>query len=403
MADARLSGSPVFRKRKGRKPEWVQDYYDAHGKRRQATGASAAEAAQKALDKIALSHEQAPDTAPKPEKKKKEITVSDVLDQYIDACARGRDGKVPLTHDTIRSYRQRVDKWIKPELGDIPVKSLRRVRIEQFRDDLLATGGNRTTLNKPLTMLNMALNHAVHKEVIPANPGYGIAIAQDWDAVAEFQEAKIPSLADMRTLEETAHACYTSDKPMVWRAYRRYYPLFLILRLTGMRISECLGLQWDDFDKDFTTVKVQRRVSVPREGLTQEERIGRNKSKNSRREIPLPAEIVPVLKTWKGECLETERGWLFPTCHGNPASYANVWGKFWLPLVKRAGLEDFTMHGLRHFYASSLMRKGLVKQASMYLGHSSVAFTMDVYGHLIPKDAEMIRAVTSALTEGMEV
>lgn len=42
-------------------------------------------------------------------------------------------------------------------------------------------------------------------------------------------------------------------------------------------------------------------------------------------------------------------------------------------------------HEARHTYASYLIAAGLeMKSISTYMGHSSVAFTYDRYGHLLP-------------------
>jgi integrase len=53
-------------------------------------------------------------------------------------------------------------------------------------------------------------------------------------------------------------------------------------------------------------------------------------------------------------------------------------------IVKRAGLENVRFHDLRHTFASLMLLKGAKpKVISEALGHSSVAFTMDIYSHII--------------------
>jgi integrase len=53
-------------------------------------------------------------------------------------------------------------------------------------------------------------------------------------------------------------------------------------------------------------------------------------------------------------------------------------------MAKRAGLENVRFHDLRHTFASlMLLRRAKPKVISEALGHSSVAFTMDVYSHII--------------------
>jgi len=53
-------------------------------------------------------------------------------------------------------------------------------------------------------------------------------------------------------------------------------------------------------------------------------------------------------------------------------------------IVRQAGLEHVRFHDLRHTFASLMLLKGAQpKVISEALGHSSVAFTMDVYSHII--------------------
>jgi len=53
-------------------------------------------------------------------------------------------------------------------------------------------------------------------------------------------------------------------------------------------------------------------------------------------------------------------------------------------IVRRAGLENVRFHDLRHTFASLMLLRGAKpKIISEALGHSSVAFTIDVYSHII--------------------
>ena len=53
-------------------------------------------------------------------------------------------------------------------------------------------------------------------------------------------------------------------------------------------------------------------------------------------------------------------------------------------IARQAGLEGVRFHDLRHTFASlMLLRNVKLKVISEALGHSSVAFTMDVYSHII--------------------
>jgi integrase len=64
-----------------------------------------------------------------------------------------------------------------------------------------------------------------------------------------------------------------------------------------------------------------------------------------------------------------------------------------------AAMAEVTMHDLRHFYASALVRAGLnPKVVAERLGHANAAMTLNVYAHLWPDDEDRSRqAVDEAL------
>ena len=54
-------------------------------------------------------------------------------------------------------------------------------------------------------------------------------------------------------------------------------------------------------------------------------------------------------------------------------------------LAKRAKLAGVNFHALRHTHITQLLRDGEnVKVISERAGHSSVATTLDLYGHVLP-------------------
>jgi integrase len=52
---------------------------------------------------------------------------------------------------------------------------------------------------------------------------------------------------------------------------------------------------------------------------------------------------------------------------------------------KAAKLDRITLHECRHTFASLMIDAGVnAKALSTYMGHSTIAFTLDRYGHLMP-------------------
>ncbi len=56
------------------------------------------------------------------------------------------------------------------------------------------------------------------------------------------------------------------------------------------------------------------------------------------------------------------------------------------------------MHALRHFYASTLLVRGVtIKELADYLGHSDPGFTLRTYTHLLPSSHEQARRAVDSL------
>ena len=67
---------------------------------------------------------------------------------------------------------------------------------------------------------------------------------------------------------------------------------------------------------------------------------------------------------------------------------------------KAAGLERLTLRDCRHTFASLAIAAGVnAKALSTYMGHSTVAITLDRYGHLMPgNEAEAAGLLDTYLT-----
>ena len=71
-------------------------------------------------------------------------------------------------------------------------------------------------------------------------------------------------------------------------------------------------------------------------------------------------------------------------------------------IAKQSGLENVRFHDLRHTYASLMLLRGAKpKVISEALGHISVAFTMDVYSHIIERmQSDAMALLNEVLPEG---
>jgi len=175
----------------------------------------------------------------------------------------------------------------------------------------------------------------------------------------------------------------------------RWYPLWVLLGTTGLRIGEALGLKWSDVDLVAGRVQVRRALQRQRgRGLVFVE----PKSVTSRRCVELPQLAIRVLEQqgpWaKGELV-------FPNREGEPTESSTVSDALEVAL-DRAGLPRIRVHDLRHTTATVLLEAGVhPKLVQHLLGHSTVALTLNTYSHVIPGlSGEAARTMDHLLTGG---
>jgi integrase len=164
-----------------------------------------------------------------------------------------------------------------------------------------------------------------------------------------------------------------------------------------MRRSELAGLCWSDVDL------ASRRIHVRQAQVDDE--LDSTKSADSERVISLDHDRAEALKTWrKAQLAErlawrgewTDSGQVFTREDGTPLRPPWISVRF-DTLAARAGLPPITLHGLRHGAATMLLAAGQPpKVVSEILGHSTVAFTMDVYTEVAEELADAAAEALSA-------
>jgi integrase len=216
-----------------------------------------------------------------------------------------------------------------------------------------------------------ALKAALAERKITFDPSEGVKPLRTVEGRRE--ESKALSPTQVRTLLEAAQG----DR------MEAFYTLALH---TGMRRGELLGLRWSDLDLEVGTVSVKRSLDV--DGTFKEP-----KNQTSRRTVPLTLQAVEALRAHRvrqnEERLKAGAKWqdndlVFPNTLGKPENPGNVYRRNFQPLLKRAGLagQGFTLHSLRHTFATTLAAKGVNPgTAQKLLGHSDVRMTLAIYTH----------------------
>lgn len=121
----------------------------------------------------------------------------------------------------------------------------------------------------------------------------------------------------------------------------------------GLRLGEAAAIQVGDIDFLGRTVSVQRQI----QGATRKTTEVAPPKYGSERVVPVPAALTEMLSEHVREVgTQGDDAWLF--FHGTDRLNRNSAGNYWRSARDAAGLDEFTLHDLRHFYASALIAAG---------------------------------------------
>lgn len=284
-----------------------------------------------------------------------------------------------LRPSTWAGYDRNVRLHIVPRIGRVPLRHLRPDHVERLYA-ALSLDGNRVrvggldakTILEIHQVLRRSLDDAVRRGMIVSNP------------------AKVAHAPRRRPLGTVAKA---------WNAHQlrtfldhvadhRFFSALWVSANTGLRRGELAGLHWGDIDLD------DRRMSVNRSlvSVGYELHESRGKTRTSRRSIDLDSTTVEVLRGWRSRRgvedpnfdPSDQDAYVFARADGAP-THPQLLSDAYKKLVKRSGLPRIRLHDLRHTHATLLLKAGVpIKVVSERLGHSTPAFTMATYQHILP-------------------
>jgi integrase len=169
----------------------------------------------------------------------------------------------------------------------------------------------------------------------------------------------------------------------------RFYALYLLAATTGLRRAELCGLRWPAIDLDHATLAVEgTRVVV--NGRPED---SDGKTNNAPRLLALDPTTIAALIEFQDrqraeraffdrDYAETDR--IF-TWEDGRAIHPDVIRQRFNRLAAGCGLPRIRLHDIRHSYATAALKAHInPKIVSQRLGHSSVAFTLSVYSHVLP-------------------
>jgi integrase len=290
------------------------------------------------------------------------LTVEKAMAAYITHL--DHNGK--QTDQTERTFA----KYVIPLLGQYEVAKLTSEQLTEWKAKVAAMPAKgkrrfdpvarKSSANGTLAKLRAALNLAYANGKVPSNKA--------WTSVKKFEgvdrsRKRFLSLAEAQRLINAA-----SDE---------FKPLLAAALQTGCRYAELCRLKVKDYDADNETLFIEysktersRHVALTKEGVALFESLAAGRRANDpliRRDDGLPFNTSQQVRRMKKACAD-------------------------------ARIEPITFHGLRHSYASALVKaKVPLIYVAQSLGHTSIEMVQKHYGHV--EKTHMSETIRAAVPE----
>lgn len=266
------------------------------------------------------------------------------------------------TRGTKLVYNSNLKLYILPRWGDYPLRRVTSVEVEDWLKMLkhLAPGSKAKIRN----LMSTIFRHAIRWGWLAQNEN-PIAFVR-----CSSRRARTP---DTLTAEEFR---------ALFKVLRdRERALGIVCATTGLRISEVLGLRWEDIDFEDKSMNVLRSYV---DGA-----VGPCKSETSQQPVPLDEIAVEGLLAWRSICAYgADEDWAFAseTLFGKrPMWPDSLRTKFLQPAARKAGItKRIGWHTFRHTYSTLLKDNGEdVKVVQELMRHANITTTMNIYTHAL--------------------
>ena len=164
------------------------------------------------------------------------------------------------------------------------------------------------------------------------------------------------------------------------------YIMIITMLQTGIRVGELCALRWNDFDWNFTCIRID-------ESLTDARFENSTKTENSERTIPLTSFLQQEYRELYEFKQPAPDDYVFINRVGRPYKSYNIDQKFRyirkcvMELYPTDNISDVTPHYLRHTFTTSGILAGVsLKNMQMLLGHASTRTLMETYLHVNYED-----------------
>ncbi len=303
---------------------------------------------------------------------------------------------------TFQTYESSIRKNIVGRICSLKVQEITPSKLDNWLRSLQQEGLSYNTLNYNHGLIHQALDYAVYPaQLITSNPASYIKVPRN--APRDIVKRYIITPEQFKGLLEK----HPFGKPL-------HMPLMLLYH-TGMRVSEVVGLTWDEIDFDTKRINLSRQILYHRKGGYH---LSTLKTKTSKRYIIMDNELINELKRWKiqQEINEKTLGDSYVYTYVDEDGHITWRSKMFTPpegnkigivctrnnglLVNKPAItcalkkEGINAHSFRHTHATQLIESGApAKGVAGRLGHANTLITQNLYTH----NTEKLQKETAAI------
>lgn len=321
---------------------------------------------------------------------KNNLTINDLYNSWIQ-LKRG------LKDNTFSNYKYMYTQFVEPDFGKNKLVDLKRSDVRGYYNYLAEERHIQVnTIDSIHTVLHQVLELGVEDDYLRYNPSD--------NALKELKKARNFETKRRRALTVPEQELFESFLSKQGQ-YHRWYPIFIIMLYTGMRVGEITGLRWCDIDLEDETISVNHTLVYY--DKRDEERctfsINTTKTKAGDRTIPMLPKVKDAFimeKEYQVECglkskavVDGYRDFIFVNRFGN-VQHQGTLNKALRRIIRDCNydvldrdhsedvtiLPKFSNHSLRHTFTTRMCEAGVnIKAMQSILGHADAETTLDIY------------------------
>lgn len=216
-------------------------------------------------------------------REEKNIRPNVTFKEWFDEWFERSKSKQLKSEISRKVYYRRIKNTYYDMLGNKRMEDISQINIQEATNELIDKGYVNRSVKDALSTMRECFDIAIVNHIIRINPCSGVTIKNTNEAVQE-----------RRVLAKWEQDLFLDE---VKNGY--YNEAYQILLLTGMRIGEFSGLQWNDIDWDKKIININRSMTTGYLNGKKIEELTTPKTSNSYRAIPFFGETEQILKSWK--------------------------------------------------------------------------------------------------------